>query len=133
MSADSLVTLLERWAATLHDFAHSLTDIALLETALLDDPCLPVDEIKSGDELCVAVDDDVGVVRDDDDLPPLLVLSELLDDQVVDQGVVEVVLGLVEDDRLVTVREQEGEDRSSLLTRRALLDGKEPDPSTLRL
>jgi len=53
--------------------------------------------------LGIAVNDDVGIVSHDDDLPSSLVLLHLPHDEVVDQMVVEIVLRLIEHQRLVAM------------------------------
>ena len=47
--------------------------------------------------LGVSIDDEVWVVSHDDDLTTLLRFSEVVDKYVVDGGVVQVLLGLVDD------------------------------------
>ena len=66
--------------------------------------------------LGVAIDYHIGVVRHDDQLPAPLVLSDLPNNQFIDQMVVQIVLGLIEDQRFVTKREQKCEQRRRALT-----------------
>ena len=58
-----------------------------------------------GDHLLgVTVDHDVRVVRDHDDLPPALVVTDLPNDEVVDHMVVKIVFRLIEYDGFIAVR-----------------------------
>ena len=63
------------------------------------------------------MDDDVGVVGNDDHLATQLRLLQLTHEKIIDQGVVEVILRLVEDNRLATMSENEGQKGGRLLSR----------------
>lgn len=75
------------------------------------DPTLSSAKIEHMQHLGIAVHDDVRIVRHDDDLTPSLVFLHLPHDQVVDQMIVEIVLGLIEYQWFVAVCEQEGQHR----------------------
>ena len=115
---EPLVARFERLATALHDAANLLPDAGILEATrpVRDHGALTVHMIHGDHPLGIAVDHDVRIVSHHDDLSPALVLTDLSHDQVMDDMVVEVVLGLVEYDGLVPVREEEGEDGGRLLS-----------------
>ena len=86
-----------------------------MKSTLCYDSGLPRPHIKGNDIFRITINDNVGVVRDDQNLSFLLDLSQLGYDQVIDQVVVEVVFRLVKHERFIAIRKDEGQKRSSLL------------------
>ena len=66
--------------------------------------------------LGIPIDDDVRVVGRDDHLPRPFAFSQLRDNEVRNQPVVEIVLWLIENDGLLAVRQQERQHGGGLLT-----------------
>lgn len=112
---DAPVSTLERVAPSLHHTADFVANRMFLKAAGHVHLRLTVQGMQRHDELGVTVHDDVRVVGHHDDLSRLLALAQLLDQQLVDERVIEVVLGLVQDDRLGPVAEDEREECSGLL------------------
>src|SRR5215203_2528611 len=117
-SIEAPETLHECVAATLHHLEDLFTNIAVLQTTGAIDDALPSFEVHHKHKLRVSVHDDIRVVSHDDHLPPLLALPQLLHDEVVDEMVVEIILGLVEHERLVAVGKEERQDCGGTLTGR---------------
>lgn len=87
-------------------------DLSTIAEALEDDELLSIPQ-----------DRDVGVVGDDDDLPPLLGATERCNERAVDELAVEVVLGLIDEQRLPRVRGQhQGQQDGLLLAERQPLE-----------
>jgi hypothetical protein len=63
----------------------------------------------------VAEDRNVGFVRRDEELALLLGVAQATDDTFVDEAVIQVVLGLVEDQWAVALQQREQEDRRAAL------------------
>ena len=59
-------------------------------------------------ELCITVYNDVGIMSDYDHLAIVLRFTEALNQQLVDESIVQVIFGLIEDDRLGTITEYKG-------------------------
>jgi hypothetical protein len=69
---------------------------------------------------------DVRVVRDEDVLPRGFHAVQVRDDRLEDEPVIEIVLGLVDEQRVLTFEQQDREDRGAFLTgrkRRRILVG----------
>ena len=60
-------------------------------------------------QLRIAVDNDIGIMCHHDHLSLLLDLLELGDNQIVDKVVVQIIFGLVQNQRLLAVGKQEGQ------------------------
>src|SRR5262245_43570512 len=100
LAPKTTIASLKRFASAFHHTAHLLAHPAFLQRALVHDPTLPGAKIQGTQHLRIAIDHDVWVVGDDDNLAPEFVSADLPDDQVVDQVIVKVVLRLVEDEGL---------------------------------
>jgi len=99
-----------------------------LESTLSHDSGLPRPHIQGDDIFRITIHDDVGVVRDHQNLPFLFDLSQLRHDQVIDQVVVEIVFWLIKHERLISIRKDKGQERGRFLPRRSLLHGFEALP-----
>src|SRR5690606_7018336 len=90
----------ERFAAAFHHTAHFSAQLALLQRAALLHAALPASELHDMDQLSIAVDHDIRVVSHNEELAAELIFTNLPDDQVIDQMVVKIVLGLIQHNRL---------------------------------
>ena len=61
---------------------------------------------------------DVGVVRHEDELPPPFYLAETLDDRIVDEGIVEIVLRLIDQQRSFALEPQDRKNDGAALAGR---------------
>src|SRR5690606_25712281 len=77
---------------------------------------------EADDQLCIAKDRDVRVVRGENKLPPPLLLTHLRHDALGDEPVVEVVLGLVNHQRRVGLEKQQELYGRGLLVRREVVE-----------
>ena len=60
----------------------------------------------------------VGIVRDEDHLPASFDLANAVDDRLEDEAVVEIVLRLIDEQRVVAVEQQDRQDGRAFLARR---------------
>ena len=112
---DPAVAALESLLAALHHSTYLGSYVALLESPAGIDVALALVRLQRDHQLGVAMNDDIGVVGHDDDLAGLFGLPETGDQQIVDQGVVKIVLGLVKYDRFGPVTQDEGQQGGGLL------------------
>ena len=118
--AESPIPVSECLSTTLHNSTDLVPNRLFLKGAGLLDDTLPFIEGEGVNHLRITVDDNIGVVGHHDDLAPKLVLPDLSNDQVVDQMVVQVVLWLVEDQGILSMRQQEDQHRGGSLAGRGL-------------
>lgn len=121
---------LEGLPASLHDLLHGLLHLFAVQRPLRQPAApnlavLPA-RLKGVDQLCVPVDGEVGVVGGDKDLAGLLGCPQQRHQLAVYELVVDLVLGLVDQDRLIASGEGERQDRSAVLANREPLP---EDPS----
>src|SRR5690606_24408726 len=109
-------------AAAFHHLADFLPHRLLLQCATLADTALAAGERHHVHQLRIPIDHHIRVVGNDDELAPQLVLANLAHDQVVDQVIVQVVLGLIEDDRFFAKGQQKSEQRCRALALGSLAD-----------
>lgn len=98
----SLVSGIECLPPTFHDSAGLVADALVLKASRLNSPALTISEVHGDDQLRIPVHGDVGSVSGNDHLPSALAGANLPDDQVVDQLIVEIILGLVKNQRFRT-------------------------------
>jgi hypothetical protein len=125
LKGNPFVTFFERFRPAFHHTADSIPNLLGLQRSPLADHALPVLERHFEDFFRVPIDHDVGIVSDDNHLSPGLDLPDLLHDEVIDQPIVQVVLGLVEHQRFRAIGQNKGQYCCRLLSGRRLFDGAE--------
>jgi hypothetical protein len=123
--SNAAVALLEGVPPSLHDLADLVSYVLVLQASF----ALPLRRSPTGgqsdNQFGVTVDHDVRVMGDDDNLPTAFNLSELADNQLIDQVVVEIIFGLIHKQRFLPIREKEGQQGRCSLAWRAFPDRPE--------
>lgn len=78
-------------------------------------PGLPPAYLEREHKLCIAVDDDVWVMGYHNDLAVLLDFSEATNQQFINQSVIKIIFWLINDNWLLTMSKDKGQERSGLL------------------
>jgi hypothetical protein len=100
---NATISTFKRFASALHNVANRVANLPFLETPLGLDLRLPASNGQSHNEFGITVHDNIGIMGNYEHLPTLFDRAELFDNQVIDQVIVEVVFGLIQDDRLLAV------------------------------
>ena len=111
------IACVERGLAAFEDLPTPFGDRCILEPAARENATLSCLCVESDHEFSVAQDGEVRVVRRDDDLPSLTDSCEDLDHLGKDVSVVEVIFGLIDEERLIACGQGERKERRRALTR----------------